>query len=393
MNTKKTFLILFLVVFLVMVGFGIIIPVLPFLAENLGASPSELGWLLAIYSIMQLFFSPIWGKISDRIGRKPVMFIGIIGLALSFFIMAWADSLWLLFVARTLGGILSSANIPTAMAYAADITSAKDRGKGMGIVGAATGMGFVFGPALGGIFSKVDLSFPFYLAALFSLFTAVLVLFVLKESLNQSKNEIDPVPKRSVVEQLTSPLIWMFILQLIVSLSMAGLEAMYAYYVHDKLGLFTVELGYIFMVMGVASAVVQGVLVGKLSKRFGEGKVIQLGIFISDIGFVLILFSVNFFTAALYLTIFGIGNSFIRPAMGAFLTKTTTKDFGSITGLNSSFDSFGRIIGPPLGGWLYEYAIGLPFIVGAVLTFMSLALYPIFMLHMKKRNHVWISGE
>ena len=109
MNTKKTFLILFLVVFLVMVGFGIIIPVLPFLAENLGASPSELGWLLAIYSIMQLFFSPIWGKISDRIGRKPVMFIGIIGLALSFFIMAWADSLWLLFVARTLGGILRRA--------------------------------------------------------------------------------------------------------------------------------------------------------------------------------------------------------------------------------------------------------------------------------------------
>lgn len=391
MNTKKVLPILFLVIFLMMVGFGIIIPVLPFLAEEVGATPTQLGWLLAVYSLMQLFFAPIWGKISDRVGRKPVMVIGIAGLALSFFIMAIADSLWLLFVARIMAGILSSANMPTAMAYVADITTPENRGKGMGIIGAATGMGFVFGPALGGVFSKVSLNFPFYLAGFCALLTSILVLVVLKESLDKNKRKATSVQKSSFFAELKTPLTWLYILQLTISLSMAGLEAMYAYFVSQKLGITTVELGYIFMIMGVASAVVQGGLVGVLSRRFGEGKVIQLGILVSAIGFILILFSTNFLTAAIYLTVFGIGNSFIRPAMNALLTKTTTTNYGSITGLLSSFDSLGRIIGPPLGGWLFEYTIGLPFIVGAILTLCTLTLYPIFMLHMKKRNQSLIS--
>lgn len=147
METKKVLPVLFLVMFLVMVGFGIIIPVIPFLEEKVGGSPTELGLLMAVYSFMQLFFAPIWGRISDRVGRKPVMATGIAGLAVSFFIMALADSLWGLFVARIVGGVLSSANMPTAMAYVADITKPEDRGKGMGIIGAATGLGFIFGPA------------------------------------------------------------------------------------------------------------------------------------------------------------------------------------------------------------------------------------------------------
>ena len=127
--------------------------------KNIGASPTQLGFLMAVYSLMQLLFAPIWGRISDRIGRKPVIMIGILGLSLSFYLMGISSSLWMLFVARIIGGILSSANMPTVMAYVADITSPEDRGKGMGVVGAATGLGFVFGPALGGVFSKISLTY------------------------------------------------------------------------------------------------------------------------------------------------------------------------------------------------------------------------------------------
>ncbi|HEY9576138.1 MAG TPA: MFS transporter, partial [Pseudobacillus sp.] len=162
LETKKALPILFVVMFLVMVGFGIIIPVLPFYAENIGASPTQLGLLMAVYSLMQLLFAPMWGRISDRIGRKPVIMIGILGLSLSFFLMGLSSALWMLFAARVIGGILSAANMPTVMAYAADITTPEERGKGMGIIGAATGLGLIFGPAIGGVFSEASLNMPFY---------------------------------------------------------------------------------------------------------------------------------------------------------------------------------------------------------------------------------------
>ncbi|MDF2636944.1 MAG: major facilitator transporter, partial [Pelosinus sp.] len=173
METKRALPILFLVMFLVMIGFGIIIPVLPFYAEEIGANPTQLGLLMAVYSLMQLIFAPFWGKLSDRIGRKPIMMMGIAGLALSFFMQAMATELWMLFAARIIGGILSSANMPTAMAYVADITTPENRGKGMGIIGAATGLGFVFGPAIGGVFSKTSMNLPFYIAGFSSLITLV----------------------------------------------------------------------------------------------------------------------------------------------------------------------------------------------------------------------------
>ncbi len=181
MQQKGALPILFVVMFLVMIGFGIIIPVLPFYAEQIGASPTELGWLMAVYSLMQLISAPMWGRISDRIGRKPVLMIGIAGLTLSFFLQALSTKLWMLFAARILGGLLSSANMPTAMAYVADITTEDNRGKGMGVIGAATGLGFVFGPAIGGVFSKISLNTPFYLAGGFSFITLILVLLILKE--------------------------------------------------------------------------------------------------------------------------------------------------------------------------------------------------------------------
>jgi len=378
MESKKVLPVLFLVMFLVMVGFGIIIPVLPFLAEEVGGTPTELGFLMAVYSIMQLLFAPMWGRISDRIGRKPVMIVGIAGLAISFFIMAMAESLWGLFIARIIGGILSSANMPTAMAYVADITTEEDRGKGMGIIGAATGLGFIFGPAIGGVFSSSNLSLPFVIAGISSLITLILVIIVLKESLPPEKRIKNSKEKKSVSNALKGPISIIYFLQLIVTLSLAGLETTFAYFAAKRAGIDAIQLGYIFMIMGLGSAIIQGGLVGKLTKKYGEGAVIRGGIIVSTVGFILILFSTNFWTSAIFLTIFGMGNGVIRPAISALLTKNQSSGFGSTTGLLSSFDSFGRIIGPPLGGWLFSISIELPFISGAILSIFALLLFQIY---------------
>ncbi|QCJ42728.1 TCR/Tet family MFS transporter [Bacillus sp. S3] len=376
MQTKKALPILFVVMFLVMVGFGIIIPVLPFYAEEIGANPTELGLLMAVYSLMQLIFAPMWGQVSDRIGRKPVMMIGIAGLAISFLIQALSTELWMLFAARILGGILSSANMPTAMAYVADITTEENRGKGMGIIGAATGLGFVFGPAIGGIFSKISLSMPFYLASGSSIITLILVFILLKES-KQNKTQTSK-EKTSIWKAFNGAVSVLFFVQLFISLSLSGLEATFAYFAAKKAGLDAIQLGYIFMIMGFGSALVQGGLVGRLTKKYGESAVIQGGMIVSAIGFGLILLVHNFTTAAIYLTIFGLGNGVIRPSVSSLLTKTSAAGHGSSTGLLSSFDSLGRIIGPPVGGWLFSMAIGLPYISGAIITIVAFLLFLTF---------------
>lgn len=376
MQSKSALPILFVVMFLVMVGFGIIIPVLPFYAEEIGANPTELGLLMAVYSLMQLIFAPMWGQVSDRIGRKPVMMIGIAGLGVSFLIQAMATELWMLFAARIIGGILSSANMPSAMAYVADITTEENRGKGMGIIGAATGLGFVFGPAIGGIFSKFSLNMPFYLACGSSFITLILVFLLLKESA-QKKGAVTK-EKQSLWKAFSGAVSILFLVQLLISLSLSGLEATFAYFAAKKAGLGASQLGYIFMIMGFASAIVQGGLVGRLTKKYGERMVIQAGIIVSALGFGLILLVDSFATAAIFLTIFGIGNGVIRPSVSSLITKTSTAGYGSSTGLLSSFDSLGRIIGPPLGGWLFSMAIGLPYISGAIISIAAFILFLLF---------------
>jgi MFS transporter, DHA1 family, multidrug resistance protein len=382
MQLKKVLPILFLIMFLVMVGFGIIIPVLPFYAENLGATPTELGLLMAVYSFMQFIFAPMWGRVSDRIGRKPVMMIGIVGLSLSFFILALSTELWMLFVARIVGGVLSSANMPTVQAYVADITSEEDRAKGMGIIGAATGLGFICGPAIGGIFTKIDIHMPFYLSGFVSLLTLILVALLLKESVKVSGNK-QYKGSISKKDAFGGPVNILYFLNFFVSLSLAGLEATFAYFAARKAGMDAVTLGYAFMIMGLASAIVQGSL-GRWTKKYGEARIIQAGISISTIGFGLILFIQNFTNAAIFLTIFGIGNGVIRPAVSSLLTKQSKAGYGVATGYLSSSDSLGRIIGPVLGGYLYSVNIGFPYIAG---MFFSVLAYLLFQLYATKMQN------
>jgi MFS transporter, DHA1 family, multidrug resistance protein len=386
---KNRFLpLLFTIMFLVMSGFGIIIPVLPFLAEDVGATPTQLGLLMAIYSLMQLLFAPFWGQMSDRYGRKPILFIGIAGLSLSFFLFAIAKTLAMLFIARIIGGMLSAATMPTAMAYIADVTTPQERGKAMGAIGAATGLGFILGPAIGGIFSKVNLHTPFFISGGLSTVTAFLVLVFLKESLTAGKQSAASSKNETLWRTLKGPLLYLYLLQWFITFSLAGLEATFAYFAAKRAGLYSAQLGYIFMIMGLASAIVQGGLIGKLIRKFGEGRVIQGGIIVSAIGFALILLVHNFLTAAVFLSIFGVGNGVIRPCVSALVTKHAPSGQGRAAGLLSSFDSLGRIVGPVAAGWMFTKMIELPYLFGISLSICALILYHLFSKQLRERHRI-----
>ena len=182
-TNRRSLVLLFLTMFVVMVGFGVILPILPFYAESMGATATTLGLLFASYSIIQFFFAPIWGQISDRIGRKPPLLIGLLGFSISFTLFGFATELWMLFAARILGGLLSAAVLPTAMAYIADTTDEENRGGGMGIMGVSMGMGVTFGPVIGGFLGEISPTLPFFFAAGLAATVSAVMFFLLPESL------------------------------------------------------------------------------------------------------------------------------------------------------------------------------------------------------------------
>jgi DHA1 family multidrug resistance protein-like MFS transporter len=372
-STRKALPVLFLVMFLVMLGFGIVIPVLPLYARELGASSLTLGWLMATYSFMNLLFSPIWGNISDRMGRKPVMLIGLLGFGIAYVAFGLATELWQLFVSRILAGALSAAAMPTAMAYVADITTEETRGKGMGMIGAAAGLGFIFGPAIGGSLSKWGYDKPFIFAGMLAALTFIVASIVLKESLPKEKRRSHG-KKTSRWAAFRGSLVYLYIMSFVVSFSLAGLESTFAFYAVDKLHMTSVQLGYVFVVMGVVGAFIQGGLIGKLIKRFGEDRVIQIGLLVSAIGFILIVWATDIVTGAIFLAVFGAGNGMIRPSVSALISKRTTSGQGNALGLLGSLDSLGRIAGPPVGGLLYAKGMTFPYYSGAIMSIVALLL-------------------
>jgi len=374
---KSRLLLLFLTLFFVMLGFGIIIPNLAYYAQDIGATEIEIAILMSIYSGMQLLFAPIWGRLSDKHGRKPAILLGLLGNAAALIGFGLAkDYVWL-FIARSAAGIASAAVLPSVMAYVADITTSEERGRGMGLMGAAMGLGFILGPAIGGIMGSHNM--PFFVAGGLSLLTFLFALILLPESLRKglSEDRHEWISPRELWHQTTlkSPLSPLFLVAFFSTFSFAGLEMTFPLFIEDKWDYGNREMGWMFMVMGAIVVPLQGGLLGRLINKFGERSIVLTGLLLNALGMALLLAADSFASLTLYLTIAGIGNQLIRPTNTSWISKQTQIGQGTAIGIMDAFLSLGRILGPLLGGWLYAKEAYPYAVLAGILVIATLCLY------------------
>ena len=321
--------------------------------------------------VMQFFFAPVWGNLSDRYGRKPILILGVLGNALSHLLFGLATQFWMLFAARIMAGILSAATMPTAMAYVSDSTSNEERAGGMGILRAAVGAGIICGPGIGGWFASVSLSFPFFLAAGLSALAVVPILVALPESLPRQKrtNRKDGAHSLNFSafrQALFGPIGFLLLLAFLLSFGVTGFEGIFGLYALKLYGYGPERVGTIIVLIGVISVIMQGIVTGPLNRRWGEVYIIQVSLIICAFGFVLMLQADTFYEVLLTVSFFIISSSLLRPTLTSLISKRTTISQGKVMGLNSSFISLGRVFGPACAGFLFDMKMSYPFISGAV---------------------------
>jgi DHA1 family multidrug resistance protein-like MFS transporter len=421
-------------IFIFTLGFGIIIPIIPFYAKNAGADAFVLGLLLATFSFLQFFCGPFWGRISDHIGRKPVVLIGLLGFTIAFVMLGLSNNLLWVFVAEIIGGALSAGIQPAAMAFIADITKPEERGGMMGAMGAASGVGLISGPFISSILSPLGLSVPFYVAAAMSFFTLLGVNILISESVTSDRrlsisDLLLPVfVARMVIDTFrhmflalrTSVGIYL-VATLVISLAIAGFEGTFAYYIMDMFSLTDVATpvrlfgismgltgplvtGIAFALMGVIMVICQGLLVGRLIKSFGEETVIIGGLLISAAGLVLMLVtqyepvtSLVGHDLGLLITSIGVvsvGSGLVFPGLNTIISrKTDERDQGIIMGIMTSYGNFGRIIGPPVAGYTYVVNIAVPYMVSAaILAATSVGIFALG-LYSQKKDQLKVAPE
>lgn len=375
MNRKNLY-ILSAVLMVVMLGFGMVMPIFPFYIESMGASGTELGLLLAISPFIQLIFAPIWGAVSDRRGRKPVLAIGILGYALSLLFYGLATELWMLFVARALGGILSAATMPTTYAYISDSTTEEERGGGIGMLGAAAGLGMIFGPVLGGWLAVESLSTPFFITAALAMSTLPMVFFFLPESLPpEQRQKGSPAGFGGLdlrgMAAAARPISFLLFLAFLVSFALTNFQGIFGLYALRKFGYGTTEVGWIMTVMGAEVIIAQGILAGPLTKRWGDGLVIKATLLVGSIGFLVLLWADDFFTVLLTTALFTLPNALLRPAVIALTSKQLPEQQGTVMGLSNACNSLGRVIGPIWAGFVFDINISLPYVSGAMIMLVA----------------------
>lgn len=368
MIRRSSLLVLFLIVFIDLIGFGMVIPFLSYYAREYGASGVAVGAVVGIYSIMQFFFAPVWGRLSDRVGRRPVLLISLTASFIGYLLFAFTRSLTVLFASRIIAGA-GGANIGTAQAYIADSTTPENRAKGMGLIGAAFGLGFILGPPMSGFLSEAGTHrglagnlLPGLVAAGLSLTAFLLAVSVLKES-----KPPDLVPRSGLPPQFDRR-IWkeMAVNRLLASLmaglfltllAVAGMEISVTLHGRDRFHFRQIDMAYLFLFMGVIVATIQGGLIGRVVKKVGEKGVIVIGAASFTLGFVLIpsiwrvplLYVVAFFIA--------IGQGLCYPALTSLVSKVAPEnERGSLLGLATSVGSLARFIGPIMAGYLYDLA-------------------------------------
>jgi DHA1 family tetracycline resistance protein-like MFS transporter len=377
---KGSLLTIFLVVFIDLVGFGIVIPILPYYASQYGASAWQLGWLMTVYSLMQFLVSPLWGRLSDRIGRRPVLMVSIFGTAVSMVMLGFAPSLLWLFIARTFAGICA-ANISTAYAYIADVTTDENRAKGMGMIGAAFGLGFIFGPAIGGVLSRYGYSMPMFFGAGLAVINLVFAFFKLEEpplsAEVRSAHRAKRFDFKSISSVLSDPRTRLAIgLFFLVTFAVTQMEVIFAIYLNSLFGLNAQQAGELLAVMGIVMVGIQGGAIGKLAKRFGEPRLIVFGCGVCSLA----LFGFGSFNVLAWIVValcfLALGHGVLHPSLSSLASKGAGADRrGATMGVFQSAGSLARVVGPPCAGFLYDqWSRPAPFFAGSVVLALAFLL-------------------
>ncbi|HSK87488.1 MAG TPA: MFS transporter [Anaerolineales bacterium] len=379
MNNRYLFSII-LVVFIDLLGFSLIIPLLPYYAQTFNASDTVIGLLLASYAAAQLIGAPLLGRASDRFGRRPILLISIFGTFLGFLLFGFAKSLTMLFVSRILQGI-TGGNLSVAQAYITDVTDAKSRNRGLGMIGAAFGLGFIIGPALGGLLSGINYSVPAFVASGLSFINLLLVAFWLPESLTPEKRAQLTHQKpafsfgallQALKHPLTGPLL---ITRFLYSLAFVILQSIFSLFALKRFNMSVVATGFVLTYVGVVSVVTQAWLVGRLSQRFKDTILIEGGLLTLAAGLLVWAFAPNIPFLVLSVTPIALAGGLLNTIVPSALTKMVEpQEVGGILGLSTSIESSTRVISPLLGSFLLErISYWAPGTFGALLLFVTFA--------------------
>ena len=384
----KQMTVLLLSMFIFTLGFGITVPVTPYFVKDLGGSVIDVGLLMAAFSAGELLFAPFWGKVSDRFGRKPVIMLGLIGFGITFAASGLSTQLWMLYAFQTLAGIMMAGVFPAAMAYIADITEPDARGRQMGLLGAANGMGVIFGPALASLFALWGMRVPYFAAAVLAIFTSVIALLWIKES-RLTGSEINPEKARVKGAWMHPQLLIFFLMMLFVMVAMASLESTFGFYALDRFGLSGIPaampllwtsvmltgtnlMGAAFTFFGLTIAVTQVALIGKVLDRLGEERTIVIGLLAMAAGTIMLIVSGELVSVIISACVMALGMGLMMPSINSAVSRRTDKDNqGVMMGVLGSFNSSGRVIGPIAGGIAYSVSMLLPYIGSAVLAVAS----------------------
>lgn len=365
-----------LAVVLDLVGFGIVIPLLTFYAEEYQAGPLEVTLLMAVYSLAQFGMAPVWGAMSDRIGRRPVMLLSLTMATVCLAGFAWADTLVMLFVFRTLHGA-AAANISTAQACVADLTTPENRAKGMGLIGAAFGFGFTVGPFIGGELSVYGYAAPIWAAAGLAAFNLVLAIFMLPETRSPDTKRVErTLDPRTLMRAIGHPVVGLCILlTFVMTIAFATMESTFTLFAEHVRALEAMHVGRMFGVAGLVMIIVQGGLVGRLVKRFGEAKLVPAGLVVLAIGLALLPFAPPTGPMVAVFVVIAVGQGIVSPSLHALISRGTSPDEqGFVLGANQSMSALARAIGPTLGGGLYLLGPANPFLASACVILLNLPL-------------------
>lgn len=385
MKNKASLTIIFLTIFIDLMGFGILIPILPtFASKQLGATDFQIGIVVAVFSLMQFFFNPIMGRLSDRIGRRPVILSTQLMTIISYLIFAFTNSYLLLIISRMIAG-LGGSNIGVAQAYIADITSKEERAKGMGLIGAAFGLGFVFGPLIGALLSKYGYPVAGFGAAAFSSLAFLFAIFKLPESLHEKKIEqkfqfkiFDFAFTKKV---LSSPSIGILVfLFFVIIFSIANIYGTLALLTYKVYHFSDQQNGILFGITGLIGALVQAGLMRKISQKYSDKKIVIGGLFFMVIGLALIPYGGNFLGLSIVVSILAVGSGILQPIIPTMISKRASENMqGSVLGVNQSLSALARVFGPLWGGFSFHYlGYQFPFLTGAVVTFFTLIFVSLF---------------